>query len=456
MFSEFAYSGAMQFILMLFSFVYCFALMYFIAKLILRIYGEVASFQQKALFAFLTGTVLLSVLVYAVYFIGGMASFGRITYILMLAPNPICALLYCYLGIKILKLSPVRAIEMMGNVYLYFSCVHSVTMLIGTIFFVQPDPQRFNYLLDATMYACNLIVFLIIYRLTWKVIDRKPDLIISKTDRFANPGKDLIFFILKALFIYCVQVITPLAIPSIVVADTVIVIVLFLFLATTLLLSMYRHTKADVRNKDAHINALIKGSDEFRSVKHDFYNILQTYNGYFAIEDYQSCKKYHESLVHITTQTGESLDLIRRMNENPSLISLLLDKRSIAEQMDIQMSLSVACPLFNLPIKEVDICRVIACLLDNAIEAANETVQRRISLIATLQKGNSTLIIITNSSPELPDDAQLFRAGTSSKKGHQGVGLNNVRRIIERYTNSAFKIHYYNSEVIAYVELGQK
>ncbi len=344
----------------------------------------------------------------------------------------------------------------MGNVYLYFSCVHSMTMLIGAIFFVQPDAQRFNYLVDAMMYVCNLIVFFLIFRLTWSVIDRKPDLMIPKTDRFADPKKDLRIFTLNALVIYCVQVITPLAIPNIVAANTVSFIILLLFFAATLLLSMYRHTKADIRNKDAHINALIKSSDEFRAIKHDFYNILQTYNGYFAIEDYQACKKYHQSLVHITTQTGESLDLSRRMSENPSLISLLLDKRTIADKMDIQMSLSVACPLSNLPIREVDLCRVIACLLDNAIEAANKTVQRRVSFISTLQKGSSTLIIIANSSPELPDDAQIFKAGASTKKGHQGVGLNNVRKIIERYTNCAFKINYYNSEVTAYVELGQK
>ncbi len=456
MLSEFAYSGTMQFILMLFSFTYCFILMYFIAKLIMRIYGEVASFKQKALFAFLTGTVLLSVLVYAVYFFGGMVSFDRITYILMLAPNPISALLYCYFGIKILKLSTKRCIEMMGNVYLYFSCVHSVTMLIGAIFFVQPDAQRFNYLLDATMYACNLIVFLLIFRLTWRVIDRKPDLIISKTDSFAKPGKDLLLFTLKALFIYCVQVITPLTIQTIVVADTVIVLVLILFFVATLLLSMYQHAKIDVRNRDAHINALIKSSDEFRAVKHDFYNILQTYNGYFAIEDYQACKRYHETLVHITTRAGESLDLSRRISENPALVSLLIDKHAIAEQMGIHVSFSINCPLSDLPVSEVDICRVIACLLDNAIEAANESEQRRISIFAASQKDNSKLIIIMNSSPKLPNATQMFTAGISSKSGHQGVGLNNVRKIIERYADCAFKINYYNCEVTAYVELGQK
>ncbi len=454
MFSEFAYSGTMQFILMIFSFLYCFTLMFQIAKLILRIYGEEAGFSQKALFAFLTGTVLLSMLVYVVYFIGGMVSFDKTTYIFMLAPNPICAFLYCYLGIKILKLSPIRSIEMMGNAYLYFSVIHSITMLIGAIFFVQPDAQRFNYLLDATMYACNLIIFLLIFWVTGRVIDRKPELPIFKTDRFANPRKDLLVFALKAFFIYCVEVIAPLVIPNIVVADTVIVIVLLLFFAATLWMSMYQHVKADVRNKDTHINALIKSLDEFRAIKHDFYNILQTYSGYFAIENYQGCKKYHESLVHITTQAGDSLDLSHRMSENPALISLLLDKRTLAEQMKIHMNISIGCPLSDLPVKEIDICRVMACLIDNAIEAANDSEQRRISLIATPKKDNSKLVIITNSSPEPPDAAQMFAAGMSSKKGHQGIGLNNVREIIDRYANCAFKLSYYNFEMTAYVELG--
>lgn len=454
MYSEFAYSGTMQLILMLFSFSYCYTLMFFIAKLILRIYGEEASFKQKSIFAFLAGTVLLSLLVYVVYFIGGMASFDRVTYVLMLAPNPICALLYCYIGIKSLKLSPLRSIEMMGNVYLYFSCVHSVTMLIGSIFFIQ-NAQRFNYLLDAAMYMCNLVIFLVIFKLTWHLIDRKPDLIISKADRFAHPKKDLLVFFLKALFIYFVEVITPLTIPNPIAANAVIVVVLLLFFSTTLLLNMYQHAKADVRNKDAHISSLIKSSDDFRAVKHDFYNILQTYNGYLSLGDLEACKAYHASLMHITTQAGALLDLGHRMSENPALVSLLVDKASRAEEAGVHMSIDINCSLANFPISEVDICRVVACLLDNAIEAAGESEQRRVSFIVDPKETYSKLIIITNSTAQPPDTTQMFVPGVSSKAGHQGVGLNNVRKIIERYANCTFQLNYYNHEMTAYLELAK-
>ncbi len=455
LFSEFAYSREMQIILMFFSFAYNFMIMYYISNLILRIYGENASAKQKALFAFLTGTILQSVWIYFVYFIGGMISFTKIQNLIVTSPSPVTALLYCYIGIKTLKLSPKRSIELMGHVYIYFMIIVIMNRMAGFLLFVQ-DPAHFNYMLDATRHFSNLVISLSIYRLTCRALDRNPALlVVSKTSSFATPRKDLLVFILKAMFIYGCVVSVPILVPSALVANALILVVLMLFFTAALLFSFYQHEKVDNQNKNTYINSLIKSSDEFRTVKHDFYNILQTYSGYLSLGDIEACKKYHNSLIGITTQAGDMLDLSRRASENPTLIALLMDKHKRAGQIGVQMDISLKCPLSDLSINEIDLSRAIACLLDNALESAYESIQKRVYFTIEAKTPVSKLIIITNSSLHTVDISQVLTAGMTSKSGHEGIGLNNVCRIMDKYNNCTFKLNCYENEVTAFVEIRQ-
>lgn len=452
--SEFAYSGTMQLLLMCFTLVYNFIMMYFIAHLILRIHGERASVRQKAVFSFLTGTVMYAGLIYLVYYIGGMLSFGPLLYLLVTSPNPLTALVYCYLGIKILRLPSVRSVELMGNVYLYYSMINSITRLVGSIFFVQ-HTERYNYLLDFWMMVTSLIIFLAIAAATMAVLRHNADFVVPKTHVFVNPTLDVAMFLLKACLIYIVVVTFPLLIAETVVANALIFVFLAILLVVFLLQSNYRHARADILKKELHLSSLIKNSDEFRAVKHDFYNILQTYNGYFAVADYEGCKRYHNSLVDVTTRAGDKLNLNRRLSENPALIALLIEKRERAERLDVQMEISLKCSLAGLPIDELDVCRVIACLLDNAIEAADSSEQRRLSYTMEQKTDATKLIIITNSTATTPDMQAMFTAGTTSKAGHEGIGLNTVRKVINKYGNCSFQISCYNNEMTAYLELMQ-
>ncbi len=455
MYSEFAYSRGMQLILMFFAFAYNFVVMYFIAKLLLRIYGESVSAKNKALFAFLAGTILQSALIYVIYFIGGMVSFTKVQNLIFASPNPITALLYCYLGIKLLKLSPKRSIELMGHVYLYFMILIALNRLTGGLFFKQ-DTAQYNYMMDAARHLLNLLLSLILYYLTCQLLKHKPALTIaSKTYTFANPRHDLLIFFMKAIFIYSCVVLVPILVSSVWVANILVVVILLFFFFSTILYSVYQHEKAGNRNKDAYINSLIKSSDEFRRVKHDFYNILQTYSGYLSIGDIEACKKYHDSLIGITTYAGEKLELSRRTNENPTLVTLLMDKQVRAENMGIHMGISLKCILSDLAINEIDLSRALSCLLDNAIEAACESIQKRVYFTIETKSPLSRLIIITNSTKEPVEVSKILAAGSTNKIGHEGIGLNNVRRIIDRYNNCTFKLNYYNNEVTAFLEIRQ-
>lgn len=172
-----------------------------------------------------------------------------------------------------------------------------------------------------------------------------------------------------------------------------------------------------------------------------------------ALGDLDACRKYHESLLNTTVETGNLFDLSIRFPENPALMSLIIEKRKQAELLGVQMNISITCLVSALTMAELDLCRLVSCLLNNAIEAAAESEQQRVSFSVEQKTDQSKLMIITNSCQAPLTIDQMFIAGLSSKKGHQGVGLNNVKRIVEKNSNCTFQIGYYNNEMIAYVEL---
>lgn len=452
MYSEFAYSREMQLVLMVIAFIYNYIQMYYISALIMRIHGEKASVSQKSLFAFATGAIVYTLFIYLVYYIGGMMSFNAITYQLVVTPNPITALLYCVLAIRILKLSPVRSIELIGNVYLYYAIVISITRLVGAVFFVQ-TAERYNYMLDAARNITSLAIFFTIYGATWFVLSKKPTLIVPKTNAFVDLRKDWAYFIVKAFLVYLCLVLCPLLISETVIAHTVILIFLSLLLVLTILLTNYVYVRSDNRHKEAHIKSMNRTTEEFRAVKHDFYNILNTYGGFLAVGDLNACRKYHEKFSDMTMRAGASLDLSKKAIENPALVSLLMDKRARADQAGVHLDIAIKCSLTNLPMDEIDICRVISCLIDNAIEAATESEQKHVSISVEQKAEDTRLLMIVNSTARQPDMNLIFTEGVTSKAGHQGIGLSSVRKIINRYGNCTFQLNCYDNVVTAYVEL---
>lgn len=100
-------------------------------------------------------------------------------------------------------------------------------------------------------------------------------------------------------------------------------------------------------------------------------------------------------------------------------------------------------------------CRMFACLMDNAIEGAADSTEKKIHVSAEGKANGAKLLIITNSTNAFVDIDDISRHGMSSKEGHSGIGLTTVRKIIGKYGNCTFQMKCYNNEVSAYLEIRQ-
>lgn len=407
MYPEFAYSRAMQLILAGISFLTAYIFIYFIANLILQLYGERASVRQKSIFALLFGVVLDSGWVYLIYIIGGMKSFSDTAYLLIVTSSPIFALLCFCIGIKLFKLSPIRSIKLMGYIYMYFISIKSLSRLVGSIFFVQ-QPGPYNYMQDAFYRLTFCIVFLAIYRGTQYIIKRYNYVIDLRDNLFINLKKELLIYFIKAALMYLFAVGVPLIVKERIAANVFVFAVFVLSMALTIMRDINMSLKNKVKDNLAHIAILTKGIS--------------------------------------VTYMGDAVNLKDKINANPSLILILLSKIEYAKKMDVKISVTLLSRLNSFHINNVDVCMVVDCLLDNAIEAAALSEQKKVSFAIKSKSSSEKLIVISNSTKAPVCTESIVFSGIT----HGEDGIATVRKIASKHGNCIFHLSYYDYMLTAY------
>ncbi len=208
-----------------------------------------------------------------------------------------------------------------------------------------------------------------------------------------------------------------------------------LFLLSYVLINRYRKDRQQAlewqaKETEAYVNSLLRTTDEFRQVKHDFNNVLQMYQGYLAIGDIEGLKRYHGSLVKMTTQAGSRLDLVRALKDRTPIYTLFTVKSQLATEKGVEMSFEAVSLLVDATMNDLDLCRVLANLLDNAIDAAVESEGKWIQVRCERKPGGMLDVIIANSVLRRVPLDRLFDAGYTTKESHSGHGLCAVKSIV--------------------------
>jgi len=452
--AEFAYSIQMQIVLAVITCTETFCSMYMLSNILLAALGLSAAKKQKMLFAFVTGTLLQNAVTYGIYFLGGCVSFNHPFYLFVLTPNPVSGLLYYLAAKKIFKLTPVRTIKLASYIYLFWIAAKTLNRIIGAIFFAQNE-MDYNYLKDSLQQGIYFIVFIIIYQLAMRSI-RQGHTSLSFVDKlFFNRRKELFLFFANATFAFAVRFVLPLVIAEQVTAYILSLVILLLFIDVNVGWDVIVKDKQTIDNHELHISALFKGLEKFRGIKHDINNILHTYSGYLELKEYEHLERYHASLVSATSHAENAMELAQKMRENPAIIALLINKLEYAEKMNVKLIFSLNCAMDDFYIDDLDLSRILSCLLDNAIEAASDTKQRKVYITVEAKAGDSKLIIITNSTAAMIDPNTIKNAGMTTKYGHDGIGLSVVHRTVGKYGNAVFQMKCFDYEFSAYLELKQ-
>lgn len=221
--------------------------------------------------------------------------------------------------------------------------------------------------------------------------------------------------------------------------------VVFLFSITALMLIIcLSYLAQDIRflrmrkynetlERQKHINdALVADLRQFRG------QVIQMVDGLGGIlsEGSQEQKRaYYDQTARQCAQINNDNVLALQRITDAALSTLLLRKLARCHKLLLPIYLHLSGrPRFDKTLSPV-LCEIMGVLLDNAIEAAADSVYPRVVVQLTeLTKGVE--INIMNTFPEAMDVNSFLDGNTAStKEGHAGEGLRSVAALCQRYAN---------------------
>ncbi|HFI0138340.1 TPA: sensor histidine kinase [Streptococcus suis] len=190
---------------------------------------------------------------------------------------------------------------------------------------------------------------------------------------------------------------------------------------------------ADLGRYSRHVESLYK---EIRSFRHDYTNILVSLNEAIKDEDIVAIRSiYHEVIADTDRKFYDGkYDIARLSNiQNPAVKSLLSSKMLEAQKKGIAISVEVDAEIEPPALELIEFITILSILLDNAIDAAEQCTNGNI-VFAYFQEDDRKIVVVENTTVEdKVSTSHIFEYGHSTKGDNRGIGLANVKTILDNY-----------------------
>jgi len=412
-------------------FVATFVEAYLILTVLLLIFDMDASSNQKFLCAFF------------------MVIIGKITSTLL--PQPFSLILnYCSLAILItliFKINILKSLTTLTLTVFIFGLVNTLiqkpylTILdISLDTFMDTPKYRITYLIISySFFGLFILVFKRFNNIKLKIntldsLDNKTVIILATNLLL---GVFLLFmqFVITAYYIDIVSVYINLL--------NLLLLIAFLILSTHCFIHVLELTitRKDLAYAEECNKSLKILYDKVKGFKHDFDSIVSSLNGYIEQNDMNGLKQYF-SEVKKDCKIADDLALINpRTINNPGIYSLLNNEYAKASALGINFELEFFLNLNELEINIYFFSRILGVLLDNAIEAAENSKEKlvKVSFIRENVNGRAVITIENSYSNKNIDLENIFKKGITSKECHAGLGLWEVKRYVNKSKNLDLK-----------------
>ncbi len=186
---------------------------------------------------------------------------------------------------------------------------------------------------------------------------------------------------------------------------------------------IYRQQTYAYRNQ---LDVIMESQGRIRALRHDMKNHILALQMLLQKKDWEEACRYVDSMQDFMANPSEY-----STTGNESVDSLLNYKLQRANEILEMVEARVSIPE-KLILHTFDLNVVLGNLLDNAIEAAGRTEEKRLKVMIKLEKG-VLFINIRNSCQGIADGKPQRLETTKEDASNHGIGLGNVRRIVEKY-----------------------
>lgn len=228
-----------------------------------------------------------------------------------------------------------------------------------------------------------------------------------------------------------------------------ITIISMLSICTYFAISIYSllsTSKLDITSRDLEEAQLYNKTltilhDSLRGFKHDFHNIVQGIGGYADRGDLVGLRKYYKQLLQDCSRVNNLTALSPEVINNPAIYNILANKYHKADEIGVQINLGIFIDLNEIEkhMKIYELTRILGILMDNAIEASSECEEKMIHVSFRKEESRNRLLMVVENTYKNKDINidKIFEKdySTKSKKTNNGLGLWEVRQILNRNNN---------------------
>lgn len=197
----------------------------------------------------------------------------------------------------------------------------------------------------------------------------------------------------------------------------------------------FKDTELELENAKLHNKALSTINENIRGFKHDMGNMVQAINGYLSVGNIDGVKAYCQNLLQGFNDVNLLSILSPKIINEPAIYGVVVGKMLYAREKKLNLSLDIGLDVSSINFPSFELSRIIGILLDNAIEAALETEEKKIKLEMVYDESkNADVIIIGNSvsDPDKVDVIKMFEKDYSTKENPSGFGLFEVLKFLKK------------------------
>lgn len=176
---------------------------------------------------------------------------------------------------------------------------------------------------------------------------------------------------------------------------------------------------------------------EVRAFRHDYKNLLAGLSQQAGAGELEElCAALSELDAGFDQRLGEKIQASTQIGnlQIPQVRSLLLSKLTAMRKKGVECRLEVLYPINAVGMDIWDLVRCMGILIDNAVEAAEETEHPWVEIILLAQE-NRVDLRVSNPWNREADPSRFWEEGWSTKGTGRGLGLSGYLRILEHYTN---------------------
>ncbi len=334
-----------------------------------------------------------------------------------------------------------------GIAYLIFTFIcEFISVIIVSLFLHSDVREYFNSSINGQ------IIFTLIYFSMIFLIISLINIILSKKSKIKSMTK----FFKSKQFVGFVMIILLTMMPEIILIAynryyyslgfLIMNLLQILIISIYMMYSVYTYLEKEKLKEDnielkVDNDSMTSLIDGVRSIKHDFNNIFQAIHGYITIGAYEKLNDYVLKIMKecniLNTITFLNTDIF----DDPGVFGVVGSKHYSATHQGILFEIDVTTKITAINFPSEHLCRIFGILLNNALEATSKVNSQNQYVKLEIhfnKKKNANVIRIYNTyDTNLKIDLnKIYEKGYSSKKVKSGIGLWEVRNLVNNNPKS--------------------